>query len=62
MPTSPTLCGQGRFRVADVGVHYTQSQLELQKTGAATASRTTPPATPAYHHHHLVRLTEKLGM
>lgn len=57
MPTSPTLCGEGRSRVADAGVHYTQSQLELQKTSAATASRTT---APAYHHH--VRLTEKLGM
>lgn len=61
MPTSPTLCGKGRSRVADAGVHYTPSQIELQKTGAATASRTT---APAYHHHHHqhVRLTEKLGM
>lgn len=47
MPSSPTLCGEGRSRVADAGVHYyTQSQLELQNADAATASRTT--ARPSY--------------
>lgn len=51
MPTSPTLCGEGRSRVADAGVYYTESQLELQKTNAATAkpyNSSCVPPRPSY--------------